>query len=271
MDLMRSVTVGQYLEAESPLHEMDPRTKLLGLAVFMTLAFLPLHLATFGLLLVATLIGAALGQVPMRFFLGGLRSVLYLVILTVACNILFTRDGTVVAHVAGWPITDQGLLLGELMAVRVVLLVLGTSLLTLTTSPIRLTDGLERLGRPLRPLGVPVHEMALMVSIALRFIPTLMEQAERLMKAQAARGADFSSRHPLRRARALVPVLVPLFVQAFRAADELADAMEARGYRPGAPRTRAWRQLAWRAVDGWGLVGIGLLMEGVGWLERWIA
>jgi energy-coupling factor transport system permease protein len=251
MELMRHVTLGQYVERTSPVHRLDPRVKLLGLVWVMALTFRMVSGPGFALLAVGLVLLAAVSQIGLVWYLGGLRSVVWLALLTAVFNLFFTSEGHPLWRWHVLVVTDVGLHGTGLILARILTLVMATSLLTLTTAPLALTDGLERLGTPLSRLG-------LMVSIALRFIPTLMEQAERLMKAQMARGADLESPNPVRRVQALVPILVPLFVAAFRAADDLADAMESRGYR-GGPRARAFRQLQWKLGD----TLAGLMLSGV--------
>ncbi|PZN09177.1 energy-coupling factor transporter transmembrane protein EcfT [Thermaerobacter sp. FW80] len=232
--------LGQYVPGDSPLHRLDPRTKVVLLAAYSLVLFLVRQWAAYGVLAGFVLGAAVLARLPLAGVLGGMRPMLWLVGLTLVLN-LVAVPGDPLLTLGPLVATQQGLELGLRLAVRLLLLVTAAALLTLTTSPIALTDGLEAL---LRPLGrrVPAHELAMMMTIALRFIPTLAEEAERIMKAQMARGAQFHRGGPLRRLRALVPLLVPLFVGAFRRADELALAMEARGYRGGAGRTR-YREL----------------------------
>jgi energy-coupling factor transport system permease protein len=244
---LQALTIGQYFPGDSLLHRLDPRTKIIGLLVLSVAIFLPKSWPGY-LLAAAFCLGAlVLSQVPIKFILRGLRPIVIFLAITVVFN-AFLTPGEAIAHVGRWAITREGLVLSAVAAVRLVLLVVIASLLTLTTSPIRLTDGFERLMRPLAPIGVPAHELALMMTIALRFIPTLTEEADRIMRAQAARGADFQSGNLMNRIRGLIPVMVPLFVAAFRRADELATAMEARGYRGGQGRTKM-RDLAYTGKD----------------------
>lgn len=235
--MIEDITIGQYVPGNSPIHKLDPRTKLSTVLVYMVALFV---VNTFtGYLLVGLFTAAiiALSALPLRFVLRGLRPLLVILIFTLVLNIFLT-PGEVLAQAGPVAVTREGLLRGTFMALRLVFLVLGTSLLTLTTSPISLTDGLERLLAPGKRIGIPAHELAMMMSIALRFIPTLIEETQKIMKAQAARGADFESGNVFHRARNMVPLLVPLFVSAFRRADDLALAMEARCYRGGEGRTR---------------------------------
>lgn len=238
--------IGQYVAGESYVHRLDPRTKL-GLLLGYTIVLFALHhWPAYAVMTLSTLLAAAAARVTPASVLGNLRPLAWLFALTVVLNSLAV-SGRPLLHLGPLTISQEGLLLGLRLGVRLALLVVTASLLTLTTSPIALTDGLESL---LRPLGrwLPVHEIAMMMTVALRFIPTLAEEAERIMKAQMARGADFQRGGPVRRLRSLLPLLVPLFVSAFRRADELALAMEARGYRGGAGRTR-YRELRLRPLD----------------------
>lgn len=234
---LQAVTIGQYYPGDSALHRLDPRTKLTGVMVLSVAIFLPTEWPAYLLTALFVAAALALSRVPVRFLLRGLRPILIFLGITVVLN-LFLTPGEPLIQVWRMTITREGLLLSGIATFRLFLLVLSASLLTLTTSPIRLTDGLERMLRPLEPIGVPAHEIALMMTIALRFIPTLIDEADRIIRAQMARGAEFQSGSLLKRMRGLIPVMVPLFVAAFRRADELATAMEARGYRGGKGRTR---------------------------------
>ena len=240
MELSRFVTIGQYVPRESPVHRLDPRTKIAAVTSFMVVIFVVRDFVGYGLLTLFLLGIIALARIPLGFVLRGLRPIVFLLLLTVVLNVFFSgvEGGTVVFRIWRFAATREGIIRALFIAYRLILLVGITSLLTFTTSPVELTDGIERLLRPLRRFGVPAHELAMMMTIALRFIPTLLEETEKIMKAQMARGAVFDRGGALRRARALVPVLVPLFVSAFRRADELALAMEARCYRGGDRRTR---------------------------------
>jgi energy-coupling factor transport system permease protein len=234
---MRNVTIGQFVPGDSAWHRADPRVKLFLSLAAMIAAFsmhTPLPLLALFLLCMA---GAAAARLPLGWYLGGLRTIWLLIGITFVFNALLIRTGPVLYAAGPLQVHADGLRLALLTSARLMLMVLIASLFTLTTSPIRITDGIERILSPLRRLGVPTTDIAMMMSIALRFIPTLMESAERIMKAQIARGASFGGRGPLARARALIPILVPLFVTSFRAADDLATAMEARCYH-GGERTR---------------------------------
>jgi energy-coupling factor transport system permease protein len=226
--MFKGITLGQYIPGQSILHRLDPRAKFIALILFIVTVFM---LRTFpgylvlGLVLLALLMSSGL---PLPYFFRGLRPVLYIMLFTVIVHFFMTKGGDVWLRLGPLTVESEGVYLGLFMVLRIIFLVVSTSLLTLTTSPIALTDGLEYLMRPLSRIGIPAHEIAMMMTIALRFIPTLMEEAEKIMKAQMARGADFESGNVFRRAKSLVPLLVPLFVSAFRRADDLAIAMEAR-------------------------------------------
>ena len=232
------LTIGQYFPGDSLLHRLDPRVKIvLAVALIIGVFFCKSPLS-YGMFF-AFVIGLGLvSRISLRFFLKGLKPIIFIVVLTFVINMLFTSSGQVLWSWRFVKITDTGLSTALSMALRLILLVFISQLLTLTTSSIALTDGLESLMRPLGRVGFPAHELAMMMSIALRFIPTLMEEADKILKAQKARGADFETGSLVRRARAMLPLLVPLFISAFRRADELAMAMEARCYRGGAGRTR---------------------------------
>lgn len=235
--MLRDITLGQYYPAESVIHRLDPRVKLAATLVFIITLFafnsVPTYVAA--ALFVACVIG--LSTVPLSFITRGLKSIFILMMITVAFN-LFLTPGTPILKIWKLTVTAEGIRVAVFMAVRLILLVIGSSVLTLTTTPNDLTDGIEKglgfLGR----FKIPVHEIAMMMSIALRFIPILLEETDKIMKAQMARGADFESGGLIKRAKSLVPLLVPLFISAFRRANDLAMAMEARGYHGGEGRTK---------------------------------
>ena len=235
--MIRDITIGQYYPADSVLHKMDPRAKLVGTLVFIISVFV-FH--TFPGYAVATIFLAAmiiLSKVPVKFMFKGLKAIVMLLMITVVFNIFLT-PGKVLWQWGILHVTEEGLKLAGRMAIRLTYLVIGSSLMTLTTTPNQLTDGLERLLRPLNKLHVPIHEIAMMMSIALRFIPILMEETDKIMKAQIARGADFETGNIIQKAKNMIPLLVPLFISAFRRANDLAMAMEARCYRGGDGRTK---------------------------------
>lgn len=246
--------MGQYYPAESPVHSMDPRAKILISILFMVVLFLGNNFYAFAVMGAFAILAIGLSKVPLRLLIRGLRPIVFIMAFTLVLHLFLTPGGPQIFKIGPITATWAGLVQGLFIGVRLIILIVFTSLLTLTTSPIELTDGLEDLLKPFRRLGVPAHELAMMMTIALRFIPTLLEEAERIMKAQMARGADFESGNMVKRARSLVPLLVPLFVSAFRRADDLAMAMEARCYRGGEGRTRM-RQLrmAFRDFAAFGL------------------
>lgn len=235
--MLKDITIGQYIPGQSLVHNLDPRTKILSAVIFMIALFsvkTPLGYISMGIF---TFLVVWLSHIPLHYLLRGLKPVLIIIVFTITLH-LFLTPGTEIFRWGIFKITLEGVRQGVFMGLRLVFLVFITSLLTLTTSPISLTDGLEYLLSPGRRFGLPAHELAMMMSIALRFIPTLLEETEKIMKAQMARGADFESGNLWRRAKNMVPLLVPLFVSAFRRADDLAMAMEARCYRGGTGRTR---------------------------------
>lgn len=255
--MLRDLTIGQYVPGSSVIHRLDARTKILAAFAFIVLIFFINTYLGYVWLALGLAIVVAVSGIPARYILKGIKPLWLILLITVVINLFFSKEGNPILSAAGVIITDAGLRLAVFMAARLVLLITGTSLLTLTTSPISLTDGMESLMAPLKAIRFPSHELAMMMTIALRFIPTLLEETERIMKAQKARGADFESGKLMQRAKALVPLLVPLFVSAFRRADELALAMEARCYRGGEGRTRM-KQLRFARRDA--LAGLLLLL-----------
>ena len=235
--MLRDITLGQYYPADSVIHKLDPRVKLAGTMVFIISLFAFHSIEAY---IVATLALAAvirISKVPFRFMVRGLKSIIMLLLITVVFN-LFLIPGTPVVHFWKLTVTRAGIETAVAMAVRLVYLIVGSSVMTLTTTPNNLTDGLEKAMRPLGRLHVPVHDIAMMMSIALRFIPILLDETDKIMKAQMARGADFESGNLMQKAKNMVPLLVPLFISAFRRANDLAMAMEARGYHGGEGRTK---------------------------------
>ncbi|NTV89322.1 MAG: energy-coupling factor transporter transmembrane protein EcfT [Clostridiales bacterium] len=246
--MIKDITIGQYIPGDSILHRTDPRTKILLTFAFMIVIFMIRSYPAFGAMTVFTIVMILASGIPVKYTLKGLKPILVIIIFTTIINI-FTTEGTpVIDYGILSHITYEGLKIAFLLALRLALLIVGASLLTFTTTPILLTDGIEKLLDPLKKIGVPSHELAMMMTIALRFIPTLLEETDKIMKAQTARGADFDSGNLIERAKSFIPVLVPLFVSAFRRADELATAMEARCYRGSEGRTRM-RQLAFTRAD----------------------
>jgi len=235
--MLRDITVGQYYPTTSFVHKLDPRFKILCAFAYITSLFIVDALTSY--LIVLGFLGLAVyfSKVPVGYMIRGLKPIMFIIIFAFAIN-MFLTPGEILFQFGFIKVTLQGIQQALFMAFRLIFLILGTSLLTLTTSPIELTDGLERLLGPFKKIGVPAHELAMMMTIALRFIPTLLEETDKIMKAQMARGADFESGNIVARAKSLIPLLVPLFISAFRRADELAMAMEARCYRGGENRTR---------------------------------
>ena len=235
--MLRDITLGQYYPSGSIIHKLDPRTKIVGTLAYIILLFIVMTFVGFACAILFLGIVVKLSKVPLKFILRGLKAIIFLLMFTVVLNMLMTK-GEVWAKFWIFTITKQGVYQALFIGLRLVLLIIGSSLMTLTTTPIELTDGIERLLRPLKKIHVPVHDIAMMMSIALRFIPILLEETDKIMKAQMARGADFESGRLIQRAKAMIPILVPLFLSAFRRAGELATAMEARCYRGDAGRTR---------------------------------
>ena len=266
--VFKNVAIGQFFPGDSPVHRLDPRTKLSLSFVFIILLFMIKGLYAYAWLALAVLGLAKIAQVPLRMLLRGLKPLTFIIALTFLLHVFTTRGGATLFHLGFLRVDEQGLLEGIILASRLILLVTTTSLLTLTTSPIALTDGLERLLSPAARFGMPAHELAMMMTIALRFIPTLIDEADKIMRAQLARGADFDSGGLVKRAKGLLPLLVPLFVSAFRRADELAMAMEARAYRGGKERTRM-KVLSYSSLDLWA-VGFTVFVFGAAfYLGRW--
>lgn len=235
--MLRDITIGQYYPADSCIHKMDPRVKILATFVYITSLFIVKHFVAYTYIIAFIAGSILLSKVPFNYIVRGLKPLFLIILFTFGINMFMTK-GEILYQIGPLDITKEGLYQAVFMATRLVLLIIGTSLLTLATSPIQLTDGIEKLLNPFKKIGVPAHELAMMMTIALRFIPTLLEETDKIMKAQMARGADFESGNILNRAKSLVPLLVPLFISAFRRADELAMAMEARCYRGGENRTR---------------------------------
>lgn len=250
--MLKDVTFGQYYPAESVIHALDPRVKLVGTLIYIITLFTfrgPIALAIATVFLIC-LIKASL--VPFSFMVRGLRTIIVILIITSMMNLFFT-SGTVIVSFGIFRLTYEGIRMAILMIIRLVYLIIGTSLMTLTTTPNQLTDGLEKGLRFLKKIGVPVHEIAMMMSIALRFIPILTEETDKIMKAQKARGADFETGGLIKKAKAMIPLLVPLFVSAFRRANDLAMAMEARCYHGGEGRTKM-KPLKYKALDGYAYI-----------------
>ena len=235
--MIRDITLGQYYPGGSMIHKLDARTKIIATMVYIVAVFVVKDFLGFAMLLLALAFAIAASRVPLKFILRGLKPIFFLIAFTFLLN-MFMVQGDPIFEWGILHITRQGLRTAVFMALRLTFLIIGASLLTLTTKPIHLTDGIESLLSPLNKVGVPAHDLAMMMTIALRFIPTLLEELDKIMKAQQARGADFETGNILRRAKALVPILVPLFISAFRIAQDLAMAMESRCYGSNFKRTR---------------------------------
>ena len=236
--MLKDITLGQYYPVKSPVHNLDPRIKIILTIAFIVAVFLGSSLWALFPVAAYIILAALLAHLPLKLLLKGIKPLRIILIFTFLLNLFFNAGETVLVEVWKIRITLEGLLTAIRFSMRLVFLVSGASLLTLTTPPVVLTDGMERLLSPLRKIGFPAHELAMMMSIALRFIPVLLEEADKIMKAQMARGADFESGNLIQRAKSMVPLLVPLFVSAFRRAGDLAMAMEARCYHGGEGRTR---------------------------------
>ena len=235
--MIRDITLGQYYPGNSFIHRLDPRVKILATVFYIVSLFVVADFIGFAVAFIELAVIIAVSRVPLRFILRGLNPVFLILAFTFLIN-MFMVKGEPLVTLGFLTITREGLRTAVFMAVRLILLIIGASLLTLTTKPISLTDGMEALLSPFKRFGLPAHELAMMMTIALRFIPTLLEETDKIMKAQQARGADFESGNLIRRAKALIPILVPLFISAFRIAQDLAMAMEARCYGGNIQRTR---------------------------------
>lgn len=245
--MLRDITIGQYYQTESVIHRLDPRVKIVATMVFIISLFVADNIVGYILAGIFLAVEIGLSHIPFRFITKGMKAIVFLLMITVVFNLFLTPGKTLVSF---WifTITYEGLLLAVRMAVRLIFLIIGSSVMTLTTTPNNLTDGLESLLNPLKKIRVPVHEISMMMSIALRFIPILLEETDKIMKAQMARGADFENGSLIERAKSLVPILVPLFISAFRRANDLAMAMEARCYSGGEGRTKM-KPLIYRKND----------------------
>lgn len=257
--MLNGITIGQYFPGRSVFHRMDPRIKLVLTFGYIIAIFIPQNWAGLALAIAVLAISLLLSRLPLKLFVKGLKPILLIITITSLLNIFYIQKGTLLVEWGFFHIYTGGLVTAAFIALRIICLVIGSSLLTYTTTPTDLTDALERLLGPLKVLHVPVHELAMMMTIALRFIPTLVEETDKIMSAQKARGADMDSGGLIHRIKALLPVLVPLFVSSFRRAYELATAMECRCYRGGAGRTRM-KQLHMAAGDGVALLLFGLVL-----------
>jgi energy-coupling factor transport system permease protein len=253
--MMENVIIGQYIPKDSFIHKLDPRAKLIIVFLFVFVVFLANNTITYGILGTFTLFSILLSRIPLIYIYKGLKPIIIIMLFTVILHLLMTKEGPILYQWGIITIHEEGVKQGIFIALRLLFLIMFTSLLTLTTTPIDITDGLENLLGPLKKVKLPVHEFALMMSISLRFIPTLMKETEKIMKAQTARGAEFSSGPLKDRIKAFIPLLVPLFVSAFKRAEDLALAMESRGYRGGEGRTKL-RALNWELRDTYSILMI---------------
>ena len=264
---LRDITLGQYFPGDSPIHRLDPRAKLIAMICYIVALFLGQWFVTYAVLFLALAAAVKVSTVKPKALLRGLKPVVFILVFTAVLNIFYT-PGEALASFWIFTITREGIVHAFFMVVRIIMLITCTFLLTYTTSPLALTDGLESLLGPLKKLRVPVHELAMMMSIALRFIPTLIEETDKIMSAERARGADFDSGNLVQRAKALIPLLVPLFISAFRRADELATAMECRCYHGDEGRTRM-KQLHYRPGAIFFILGALALAVLIGVMGHW--
>ena len=256
--MLKDITLGQYFPGKSVIHLLDPRTKLIMLVVYIVALFVANNWISYGVMFVFLAVVIGISHIPVKSIVRGMKPLIFILVFTGILNLFFTEGETVLVSFWVITITLEGVIRAIFMVARILMLITCTFLLTYTTSPIALTDGLEALMKPLKVIRVPVHELAMMMCIALRFIPTLIEETDKIMSAQKARGADFESGNLMQRVKALVPILVPLFISAFRRADELATAMESRSYQGGDGRTKM-KLLRYKRRD-FGAFGIGIVL-----------
>ncbi|MGE6489553.1 energy-coupling factor transporter transmembrane component T family protein [Paenisporosarcina sp. NPDC076898] len=264
--MMEKMIFGRYIPGDSFVHKLDPRSKLVFVFLFIAIVFLANNAVTYAVILAFTLVTILLSRIRLYFLINGLKPIMFLLIFTFLLHIFFTKDGDLLWKWQFIEVYEEGLRQGIFISIRFLVLVFVTSILTLTTSPISITDGMEVLLNPFKRFKLPVHELALMMSISLRFIPTLMDETDKILKAQMARGSDISTGSIKERIKAVVPLLIPLFVSAFKRAEDLAVAMEVRGYRGGEGRTR-YRQLKWDWRDSLVIVTLGILALLLWWLR----
>ncbi|MCL2056023.1 MAG: energy-coupling factor transporter transmembrane protein EcfT [Oscillospiraceae bacterium] len=257
--MIKDITIGQYFPGVSPVHRMDPRMKLVLTTAYIVMLFLAGNLASMLVGALFLMIVYRISRISGKMITRSIKPILPIIIFTAVLNMFFIAEGETIFGFYFLSVTDRGLMTAALMCARIICLIAGTSLMTYTTSPIALTDAIERLFSPLKKIKMPVHEVAMMMTIALRFIPTLIEETDKIMSAQKARGADMESGNLIQRVKALTPILIPLFVSAFRRADELALAMECRCYHGGEGRTRL-KQLSLGGIDAAGAVFVGLCL-----------
>ena len=267
--MIRDITIGQYYPAKSVLHRLDPRVKLVSTLLYLISLFLFKSIPGYIVATVFLVAVIRLSKVPFSYIVKGLKPIVMLLMITVLFNLFLTRDGEVLFHAWIFTITEGGLRTAVYMAIRLIYLIIGSSLMTFTTTPNELTDGIEKLLHPLNKIRVPVHEVAMLMSIALRFIPILLEETDKIMKAQIARGADLESGNIIQRAKNMIPILVPLFVSAFRRANDLAMAMEARCYRGGEGRTKM-KPLKYQSRDRMAYIVVVAYVVAVFFIGRYV-
>ena len=267
--MIRDITIGQYYPAKSVLHRLDPRVKLVSTLLYLISLFLFKSIPGYIVATVFLVAVIRLSKVPFSYIVKGLKPIVMLLMITVLFNLFLTRDGEVLFHAWIFTITEGGLRTAVYMAIRLIYLIIGSSLMTFTTTPNELTDGIEKLLHQLNKIRVPVHEVAMMMSIALRFIPILLEETDKIMKAQIARGADLESGNIIQRAKNMIPILVPLFVSAFRRANDLAMAMEARCYRGGEGRTKM-KPLKYQSRDHMAYIVVVVYVVAVFFIGRYV-
>lgn len=266
--MIRDITLGQYYPVDSVLHRMDPRTKLFGTMIFIISLFLADNVWAYVVATAFLVIAVKVSKVPFKFMVRGLKAIVFLLLISVSFN-LFLTEGDVIFRLWFLKITKEGVRMAAFMGLRLMYLVVGSSIMTLTTTPNELTDGLEKSLGFLNKIRVPVHEVSMMMSIALRFIPILIEETDKIIKAQMARGADFESGNLVHKAKSMVPLLVPLFISAFRRATDLAMAMEARCYRGGAGRTKM-KPLHYSRRDGMAYLAYAVYLAVIVAAARWL-
>lgn len=267
--MLKDITIGQFFPGNSVIHKMDPRMKIIATLLYIIMLFLASHPLSLSVGIVLLILFYKISGIPMKMVTKSLKPMIPIVLFTSILNIFFV-SGQVLVRIFFLEITKEGVILAILMSLRILCLIAGSSLLTYTTSPIELTDAIERLLNPLKKINVPVHELSMMMTIALRFIPTLIEETDKIINAQKARGADMESGNMMQRAKALIPILIPLFVSSFRRADELAMAMECRCYRGGEGRTRM-KQLQYHGRDWAALLLLMMMIVAVLFLNRILA
>ena len=247
--MLDKLLLGRYLQGDSFVHQLDPRTKFISTFVFIIIIFLANNWLTYLILAIFTLVALLASKIPMKFFWNGVKPLLWVILFTVVLQMLFTTGGDVYFEWSFIKITSFGVINAIYIFLRFVLIIFISTLMTLTTPPLQIADAMESIMKPLGKIGVPVHEIALMLSIALRFVPTLMDEAQKIMNAQRARGVDFGEGNVIQKVKAMIPILIPLFATSLKRADSLATAMEARGYQGGTGRTK-YRVLTYGKKDG---------------------